>query len=72
MRKFIRKWQSAISLVKPSKGAVKLNIFNLLNSLSYIYIILISYDSIQMTETTTQECAKTKVKGERSSSEKFT
>ena len=33
--------------------------------------MLISYDSKQMTETSTQECAKKEVKGILSSSEKF-
>ena len=32
------KWQGAISLIKPSKGAVKPELFNLLNRFDHLFI----------------------------------
>ena len=67
------KYQGIISLIKPSRGALKPDFFIFLTDFIIYLFILISYDSAQMSETSTQECAKKKkkFKGVLSSYEKF-
>ena len=49
------RWQSAISLIKPSRGIEKPDF--LTDLVTYLFILIL-YDSAEISETSTQGCAK--------------